>query len=76
MPLIACRTSGMSLMQLKWDIGGFGDGMGNPTIQDGAIYRVDLMTQTLKPWNITVQTLNLMDSSGNPITVQVIVPPA
>jgi hypothetical protein len=33
------------------------------------------MAKAFKPWNVTVQTLNLMDSSGNPITVQVLVPP-
>ncbi len=33
------------------------------------------MTQTIRPWNVTAETLNYMDSNGNPATKQIIVPP-
>ena len=74
-PNFKIRASGATLFGLKWDLGGYTDGMGNQTIQDGAIFRVDLMNLTLKPWNVTVKTLNYMDSNGNPATEQIICPP-
>ena len=75
LPLIAIRNSGMTPFQIVQDLGGMVDGMGTPTIQDGSIWRYDAMSGRMKPWNVTVQTINYMDSSGNPATMQVIVPP-
>lgn len=74
-PLFACRNGGTNIVGLKWDIGGFGDGMGSATIADGAIDSVDLASGTLKPWNITVQTIEYTDANGNPASMQALVSP-
>jgi hypothetical protein len=73
-PVFVTRRSGMDISAIKADFAGMIDGMGNPTVRDGAIYRYDAMAQAMKPWNVYVQTLQLMDSTGQPITVQVITP--
>jgi hypothetical protein len=49
--------------------------METPTIQHGAIFTYDGMSGSLKPWNVTVQTINYTDSNGNPASMQVVVPP-
>jgi hypothetical protein len=33
------------------------------------------MSSTLKPWNVTVRTVQVLDENGNPVTLQVICPP-
>ena len=75
-PVFTSRLNGAIPFGLIWDIGGFADGAGSPTIQDGALYRVDLASGMFKPWNVTVQTIQALDAGGNPITLQVICPPA
>ena len=75
-PAFTSRLNGAIPFGLIWDIGGFADGAGSPTIQDGALYRVDLASGMFKPWNVTVQTIQALDAGGNPITLQVICPPA
>lgn len=44
------------------------------TVHDGAIFRFDGMTNRVKPWNVTVQTVQVLDLSGTPMTIQVICP--
>ena len=73
-PAITSRINGTTVFNITLDFGGQADGAGSPTLQDGAIWRYDLATGSLKPWNITVQTINYTDSSGNPATMQVLVP--
>jgi hypothetical protein len=75
LPTVTIRNGGSTVFQIKQDFGGLIDGMGTPTVQDGAIYRVDLTTGTLKPWNVTVRTVQVLDENGNPVTIQVICPP-
>lgn len=73
-PVFIARQSGATQSQFGIDGSGIINGAGVPTVQNGAILRWDDTAAAYKPWNVTVQTLNLMDSSGNPITVQIIVP--
>jgi hypothetical protein len=72
---IASRRSGSDIASISFDLAGFFDGMGNPTVQDGALLRYDGMRQCFKPWNITVQTIYYTDNNGNPASMQVLVPP-
>ena len=74
-PAITSRLNGTTLFNITLDFGGQADASGSPTIQNGAIWRYDQATNSLKPWNVTVQTINYTDSDGNPASMQVLVPP-
>jgi hypothetical protein len=72
---LTTKVNASERANITLDPSGLQDGGGTPSVQDGALYRFDAASNTIKPWNVTVQTLNLMDSLGNPITVTLLVPP-
>ena len=73
-PGFIARQSGATQYVFAIDGAGIINGAGVPTVQNGAILRWDDTAAAYKPWNVTIQTLSLMDSTGNPVTVQIIVP--
>lgn len=72
---VAGRMAGADRYEHHVDFGGLNDGGGMPTVQDGDLLRFDGMSQIWKPWHVTVRTVQVLDENGNPITIQVLVPP-
>ncbi len=70
-PVIASRRSGMDIAAIKLDFAGMIDGMGNPSVQHGDVFRYDAMSQAVKPWRGATMDI-YVTGNGGPGTIHVV----